>query len=109
MTQPVYKELYEVMKARRGPYTGVDIPEFYDLMEELFTPPEAEVNNVMTRQSATAYEIAGRMDLDTDVDKLVHRFLTHDSAPVVLYARELRPRLRPDSKVIEEVFHHTDI
>jgi len=62
MTQQVYQELYEAMKARRGPYTGVDIPEFYDLVEELFTPVEAAVNNVMTRQPATANDIADRMN-----------------------------------------------
>jgi len=61
MTQPVYKALYEVMKARRGAYAGMDIPEFYNLVEELFTPLEAEVNNAMTRQPATAGEIAGQM------------------------------------------------
>ena len=46
MGQQVYKELFDVMKNRRGPYTGVDIPEFYELVEELFTPQEAEVNNL---------------------------------------------------------------
>ena len=61
MAQQVYQELCEVMKARRGPYTGVDIPEFYDMVKELFTPPEAEVNNVMTRKPATASVIARQL------------------------------------------------
>jgi len=60
----VYKELYEVMKKRRGPYTGVEIPEFYDMVAELFTPQEAEVNNMMPRKPATAAEIAGEMNRD---------------------------------------------
>jgi hypothetical protein len=64
MSQQVYKELYEIMKDRRGPYTGVEIPEFYDLVEELFTPQEAEVNNVMTRKPATAGDVAGEMKRD---------------------------------------------
>jgi Pyruvate/2-oxoacid:ferredoxin oxidoreductase delta subunit/predicted transcriptional regulator len=64
MGQQVYKELYAAMKSRRGPYTGVEIPEFYDLVEELFTPQEAEVNNVMTRKPITAGEIAGEMNRD---------------------------------------------
>ena len=62
MGQPFYKELYEVMKSRRGPYTGIEIPEFYEMVEELFTPQEAEVNNAMPRKPATAADIAGEMN-----------------------------------------------
>ena len=62
MEQQVYKELFEVMKNRRGPYTGVEVPEFYPMVEELFTPPEAEVNNVMPKKPVTAAEIAAEMD-----------------------------------------------
>jgi len=61
MTQEVYKQMLDVMKQRRGAYTGVDVPEFYTLMEELFEPREAEVNNVMTRKPATPAEIAAEM------------------------------------------------
>jgi Pyruvate/2-oxoacid:ferredoxin oxidoreductase delta subunit len=62
----VYKQLYEVMKSRRGPYTGLEIPEFYAMVEELFTLQEAEVNNVMSRKPATGAEIAGAMNRDED-------------------------------------------
>lgn len=61
MTQEIYKQMLEVMKQRRGPYVGLDVPEFYALVEELFTPPEAAVNNVMTRKPSTAAEIAAAM------------------------------------------------
>ena len=54
----VYRDLLEVMKARRGPYAGLDIPEFYDLVETLFTPEQAEVNNLLTAKPATAAQIA---------------------------------------------------
>ena len=54
MGQQVYQELFEVMKNRRGPYTGVEVPEFYPMVEELFTPQEAEVNNVMPRKPVTS-------------------------------------------------------
>ena len=37
------------MKNRRGPYAGMDIPEFYELAEELFTPAEAEVNKQLEK------------------------------------------------------------
>ncbi|MEJ2167787.1 MAG: 4Fe-4S binding protein [Desulfobacterales bacterium] len=58
MTQEVYSQMLEVMKARRGPYVGIDIPEFYTLVEALFTPEEAAVNNVMFRKPSTLEEIA---------------------------------------------------
>jgi Pyruvate/2-oxoacid:ferredoxin oxidoreductase delta subunit len=64
MVQQVYKELFEVMKNRRGPYTGVEIPEFYPMVEELFTPQEAEVNNAMPRKPVTAAGMAAEMDRD---------------------------------------------
>ena len=38
MTETVYKELLEVMKKRGGRWSGMDIPEFYDMVEELFIP-----------------------------------------------------------------------
>ena len=66
MTQQVYKEMLEVMKQRRGPYTGVDIPEFYALMQALFTPQEAAVNNVMSRKPATSAEISHAMGNDPE-------------------------------------------
>ena len=43
MTTEIYQNLCETLAKRRGRYPGVDIPEFYALMEELFTPEEAEV------------------------------------------------------------------
>lgn len=38
MPDQVYRNLLGVMQARRGPYAGMDIPEFYALVEFLFTP-----------------------------------------------------------------------
>ncbi|MBW2410461.1 MAG: 4Fe-4S binding protein [Deltaproteobacteria bacterium] len=61
MTEQVYKDLLEVMKNRRGPYAGMDIPEFFDFVEFLFTPQEAEVNNALPRKPASAAEIAKEM------------------------------------------------
>lgn len=61
MTEQVYKDMLEVMKSRRGPYAGLDIPEFYELVEVLFTPREAEVNNALKPKPATAGDIAKEM------------------------------------------------
>lgn len=64
MSKDVYKQLLEVMKKRRGAYAGMDIPEFYEMVEELFTEEEAEVNNAMSRRPATAEDIAREMGRD---------------------------------------------
>ena len=64
MSKEVYKELLEVMKKRGGGYAGKDIPEFYEMVEEMFTLEEAEVNNAMPRGPATAKDIAEGMGRD---------------------------------------------
>lgn len=53
MPSQVYRDLLEVMKGRGGPYAGLDIPEFFELVETIFTPQEAEINNVLTRKPAS--------------------------------------------------------
>jgi 2-oxoacid:acceptor oxidoreductase delta subunit (pyruvate/2-ketoisovalerate family) len=66
MIENVYKDLLEVMRNRGGPYSGLDIPEFYALVKELFTPEEAQMNNVLSRKPASAEDIAGKMDRDVN-------------------------------------------
>jgi len=58
MAQEVYRQLLEVMKKRGGGYAGMDIPEFFSLVEELFTPTEAEINNAMPKGFFTAKTLA---------------------------------------------------
>ncbi len=62
MIAQVYRELLAVMQARRGPYAGLDIPEFYDLVEALFTAEEAAVNNALARQPEPIDAIAWRLN-----------------------------------------------
>jgi len=64
MSKEVYKQLLEVMKKRGGGYAGMDIPEFYAMVEEMFTPEEAEVNNAMPRRPFTAKDMAEQMGRD---------------------------------------------
>lgn len=64
MSQQVYRELLEVMKKRGGDFAGMDIPEFYAMVTEMFTPDEAEVNNAMPRGPFTAADLAEKMDRD---------------------------------------------
>jgi Pyruvate/2-oxoacid:ferredoxin oxidoreductase delta subunit len=72
MSAEVYKQMLEVMKSRRGAFAGMDIPEFYALVEELFTPEEAEVNNVLTRKPAAAAEIARELGRDeNEIQKIL--------------------------------------
>jgi Pyruvate/2-oxoacid:ferredoxin oxidoreductase delta subunit len=66
MSNEVYKQTLEVMKKRGGAYAGMDIPEFFALVEELFTPEEAEVNNAMSPKPSTAGDIAAQMDQDEE-------------------------------------------
>jgi Pyruvate/2-oxoacid:ferredoxin oxidoreductase delta subunit len=49
------------MAKRGGYYPGKDIPEFYAMVEELFTPDEAAVSNAMPRGPNTAGTIAAAM------------------------------------------------
>ncbi len=61
MPQEVYRRMLEVMQSRRGPYAGMDLPEFYALMEALFTPEQAEVNNFLPSKPVSAAEVSNRM------------------------------------------------
>jgi len=58
MVSQVYKDMLNIMTKRGGSYAGMDIPEFYALVQELFTPEEAELNNALPRNPVTAAEIA---------------------------------------------------
>jgi len=58
MAEKVYQELCEILAKRRGRYPGMDIPEFYALVEELFTPEEAAVYNAIPKGFNPAEVIA---------------------------------------------------
>jgi Pyruvate/2-oxoacid:ferredoxin oxidoreductase delta subunit len=58
MSDKVYHELCETLAKRKGRYPGKDIPEFYALVEELFTKEEAEVYNAIPKGFHPAEEIA---------------------------------------------------
>jgi len=64
MGQEVYRQLLEIMKKRGGRYAGMDIPEFFALVEVLFSPLEAEINNAMPRGPFTAKDMAAGMGRD---------------------------------------------
>ena len=59
-----YKKLCTEMARRGGRYPGKDIPEFYELTKELFTPEEAAAAAAMTSRMASAETISGNMGKD---------------------------------------------
>jgi Pyruvate/2-oxoacid:ferredoxin oxidoreductase delta subunit len=61
MSQEVFRQLLEVMQKRGGRYAGMDLPEFFQMVEVLFTPAEAEVNNAMPRGPFTVKDMAAVM------------------------------------------------
>ena len=65
MSHPVYRQLLEVMKKRGGDFSGMDIPEFFAMVEAMFTPAEAEVNNAMPRGPFTAQDLSKSMGRET--------------------------------------------
>src|SRR5512143_1193511 len=60
MKSQVFQQMLEVMIKRGGPYAGMDIPEFYELVEALFSPEEAELNNTLSRNPVTAADLASQ-------------------------------------------------
>ena len=47
MPDQIYRDLMEKFARRGGRYPGMDVPEFYELAEELFTPEQAAVAAVI--------------------------------------------------------------
>jgi len=66
MTTDSYQKLCKTLAKRRGRYPGVDIPEFYALMEVLFTAEEAEVYSAIPRGFNPASTIAEAMGKPED-------------------------------------------
>jgi ferredoxin len=54
----VYKKLCQTMAQRGGRYPGMDIPEFYPLVQELFSPEEAAIAAVMPAKPLPASAVA---------------------------------------------------
>jgi Na+-translocating ferredoxin:NAD+ oxidoreductase subunit B len=72
MSQEVYRQLLEVMKGRGGRWAGMDIPEFFRMVEELFTPEEAAVNNALPKEPTTAKDLAVVMRRDEgEIEKIL--------------------------------------
>ena len=66
MAEQVYHELCRILTKRGGKYPGMDIPQFYALVEELFTPEEAAVYNAIPKGFHPAEAIAGEIGKEPD-------------------------------------------
>jgi Pyruvate/2-oxoacid:ferredoxin oxidoreductase delta subunit len=62
MQEQVYQELCQKMVKRGGRYPGMDIPEFYNIVKELFTHEEAAVFNAIPKGYHPANSIAANLD-----------------------------------------------
>jgi electron transport complex protein RnfB len=65
MADPNYGELRDRFARMGGRYPGMDIPEFYELVEALFTTEEASVAAAMPRGLSTAEQLAQTLGKDT--------------------------------------------
>ena len=58
----IYKRLCQTMAQRGGRYPGMDIPEFYSLVQELFSPEEAAIAAAMPPKPVSVSVIAKEMN-----------------------------------------------
>ena len=63
MTQEVYNKLAEALNARGTTYLSIPCDEFYVLVEEIFTPEQAEIASNMPVDPVSAAELAARMKM----------------------------------------------
>jgi ferredoxin len=67
MTQPIYEKLTDALKMRGGAAPAVHCREFYAILEELFTPDEAELASKMPMGLISAAELASETGGDPKV------------------------------------------
>ena len=67
MTQPVYEKLTEALKMRGGAAPAIHCPEFYAIIEELFTPDEADLASKMPLGLVSAADMAKETGCDPKV------------------------------------------
>jgi Pyruvate/2-oxoacid:ferredoxin oxidoreductase delta subunit len=71
MSEKVYQDMCQILAKRGGMYPGMDIPEFYPLVEELFTPEEAVVYNAIPKGYSPAEPIAKELGKDVQEVSLI--------------------------------------
>jgi NAD-dependent dihydropyrimidine dehydrogenase PreA subunit len=72
MEDQAYQEICRKLTKRGGRFPGMDIPEFYDLIKELFTKEETTVFNAIPKEYHPASVIAGNLGRsEDDVSKIL--------------------------------------
>lgn len=84
LTQPVYERLAEALKMRGGAAPVVRCREFYALLEELFTPEEAELNAKMPSKYISAADLARETGVNP---KEAERLLENMANKALLYSQ----------------------
>jgi len=87
MTQPVYERLGEALRMRGGAVPVLHCREFYALMEELFTPDEAELAAKMPMGLVSAAELAKQTGGDPKVTEELLESMANKGL-LVSYERE---------------------
>jgi beta-lactamase regulating signal transducer with metallopeptidase domain len=82
---------------------GLTLKDGKESFREDFLQSAEGINEDISGMLGVMKDVASEMDMDTDLDKLVHRFLTDDAAPIILYQQELRQRMRPGIQVVERL------
>ena len=103
MSEQVYRHLCQTMAKRGGRYPGVDIPEFYALVRELFTPEEAAVNNAMPRGLFTAAPVAETLGWD---DAAVEAVLEGMADKGLCLAVRQNKRLYASARFVPGIFEY---
>jgi NAD-dependent dihydropyrimidine dehydrogenase PreA subunit len=92
MTVPIYEKLTDALALRGGPAPALKCPEFYTLIEELFSPEEAELVIKMPLDLFTAEALANEIGADVEeirkqLEKMADEGLlfTHDRGGTRMY------------------------
>ncbi len=73
MADQIYTKLMEKFAKRGGVYPGMDIPEFYEMASELFSPEEAAVAVALPKGFSTAEQVAKNLEKSREeVERILH-------------------------------------
>jgi Pyruvate/2-oxoacid:ferredoxin oxidoreductase delta subunit len=82
MADQIYEKLMQSFARRGGLYPGMDIPEFFEMAGELFTPEEASVAAAMPEDGASAEQLAqvlekGRGEVESTLEAMARKGLCY--------------------------------
>lgn len=98
---PAYFEKnFDKLPSDDGGYKYVLREDREEYKEEFITTADG-FNEDVEQIGIVLREMAEQVTGDSEIERLLARFMKSDAAPVMLYVNELRERLRPDAGVIE--------